>query len=171
MFQRCVSAPKQNNAYLALAVFEQFEIWAFDERFCSLSWDFGLRVGIWASRLGFGPQGRNWDWDLSPRGGRMEKEEEKEKEEKIPHTCESIGHRPLRCRCPKANDLFVSVSHPNNEKNIAWEKFMTILNLCERSLKWDLAGCPSSIRLEMALGWRSIVKNLEIHHVIIFILT
>ena len=27
--------------------------------------------------------------------------EEKEKEEKIPHMCESIGHRPLRGRCPK----------------------------------------------------------------------
>ena len=35
-------------------------------------------------------------------GQRMEKEKEekkeKEKEEKIPHMCESIGHRPL---CPK----------------------------------------------------------------------
>ena len=30
-----------------------------------------------------------------------EKEEEKEKE-KIPHMCESIGHRPLRGRCPKS---------------------------------------------------------------------
>ena len=29
--------------------------------------------------------------------------EEKEKEEKIPHTCESIGHRPLRGRCPKGS--------------------------------------------------------------------
>ena len=26
--------------------------------------------------------------------------EEKEKEEKIPHMCESIGHQPLRSRCP-----------------------------------------------------------------------
>ena len=25
---------------------------------------------------------------------------EKEEEEKIPHMCESIGHRPLRGRCP-----------------------------------------------------------------------
>ena len=30
----------------------------------------------------------------------MEKKEEEEKE-KIPHVCESIGHRPLRGRCPK----------------------------------------------------------------------
>ena len=38
------------------------------------------------------------------RGGTKEKEkEEKEKEEKIPHMCESIGHRPLRGRCPKGD--------------------------------------------------------------------
>ena len=43
---------------------------------------------------------------------------------------------------------------------------MTILKLCERSFKWDLAGCPSSIRLEMALGWRQVVKNVEFHYVI-----
>ena len=43
---------------------------------------------------------------------------------------------------------------------------MTILKLCERSFEWDVAGCPSSIRLEMALGWRQVVKNLEIHYVI-----
>jgi len=75
-------------------------------------WDLGLQVGIWATRqeLGLG---------FKSKGGRTEKKEEKEKEEKIPHICESIGHRPLRCRCPKANYLFVSVSHPNNEKNIA----------------------------------------------------
>ena len=38
------------------------------------------------SRLGF-------------EGGTEKKMEEKEK---IPHKCESIGHRPLRGRCPKA---------------------------------------------------------------------
>ena len=64
----------------------------------------------------------------------------------------------------KANYLFVSVSHPCNEKNIA--KSMTILKLCERSFKWDLAGCPNSVRLEMALGWRQVAKNLEIYYVI-----
>ena len=50
----------------------------------------GLKVGIWASRLGF-------------EGGTEEEEKEKkekEKKEKIPHMCESIGHRPLRGRCP-----------------------------------------------------------------------
>ena len=49
-------------------------------------WNLGLETGIWASRLGF-------------EGGGTEEEEEKEKE-KIPHMCESIGHRPLRGRCP-----------------------------------------------------------------------
>ena len=57
-----------------------------------------------------------------------------------------------------------SVSHPSNENNVA--KTVTILKLCERSFKWDHAGCPTSFRLEMALGWRQVVKNLEIHHVI-----
>ena len=67
----------------------------------------GLEVGIWASRLGFGPQG--WDMGLEAEiwasrlggGGGMLEEEEKKKEEKIPHMCESIGHRPLPGRCPK----------------------------------------------------------------------
>ena len=31
--------------------------------------------------------------------------EEKEKEEKIPHMCESIGHRPLWGHCPKCNNI------------------------------------------------------------------
>ena len=44
-------------------------------------WDLGLETGMWASRLGF-------------EGG-MEKEKDK-----IPHMCESIGHRPLWGRCP-----------------------------------------------------------------------
>ena len=53
-------------------------------------WDLGLKAGIWASRLEFGPQ----DWDLrgvdGGEGG----------EGKISPMCESIGHRPLRGRCP-----------------------------------------------------------------------
>ena len=47
----------------------------------------GLITGIWASRLAF------------EGGWKKEKEKEKEKD-KIPHMCESIGHRPLRGRCP-----------------------------------------------------------------------
>ena len=34
-------------------------------------------------------------------GGTKEKEEKKNEEEKIPHMCESIGHRPFWSRCPK----------------------------------------------------------------------
>ena len=52
----------------------------------------GLEAGIWGSRLRYGPGGGG--------GGTEEEEEEKEKE-KIP-LCESIGHRPLRGRCPKS---------------------------------------------------------------------
>ena len=68
-------------------------------------WKLKLEVGIWASRLGFGPQcwdmgleAEIWAWRLGEGGGTLEEEE---KEEKIPHMCESIGHRPLRGRCPK----------------------------------------------------------------------
>ena len=45
---------------------------------------------------------------------------------------------------------------------------MTILKLCERSFQWDLAGCPISIRLEMAEEWRQVVKNLENQYHLIF---
>ena len=68
----------------------------------------GLADRIWATRLGFGS--RDWDLGLETGGdGRTEEEkEEKEKEEeKIPHMCESIGHRPLRGRCPKASKTLV----------------------------------------------------------------
>ena len=71
----------------------------------------GLEAGIWALRLGFGP--RDWDlgleagiWALRLGGGMEKKEEEEEgkkkEKEKIRHMCESIGHRPLRGRCPKS---------------------------------------------------------------------
>ena len=67
----------------------------------------------------------------------------------------------------KANYLFGSVSHPSNGKNTA--KSMTILKLWERPFKWDLAGCPTSICLEMADEWIQVVKNLEIQCYLIFI--
>ena len=54
----------------------------------------GLKTGIWASRLEFGHR----DWDL--KGGTEKEEKEEEEKEKIPHMCESIGHRLLRGRCP-----------------------------------------------------------------------
>ena len=46
----------------------------------------GLEAEIWALMLGEG-----------------EGAEEKKKEEKIPYMCDSIGHRPLRGRCPKGD--------------------------------------------------------------------
>ena len=52
-----------------------------------------LEAGIWSSRLGFGLEGGT---------EKEKKKKEKKKEEKIPHMCESIGHRPLRGRCPKS---------------------------------------------------------------------
>ena len=61
----------------------------------------GLEAGIWASRLRYRPGG----WG---EGGTEKKEKEKEKEEKIPHMCESVGHRPLWGRCPKRkDDIFI----------------------------------------------------------------
>ena len=39
---------------------------------------------------------------------KKKKKKEKEKEEKIPHMSESIGHRPLRGRCPKGEKNFLS---------------------------------------------------------------
>ena len=47
------------------------------------------------------PQG--WDMGLEVRGEGIEEEKEEEME-KIP-LCESIGHRPLRGRCPKRRSV------------------------------------------------------------------
>ena len=66
----------------------QARIWSLSLGFVPQGWYLGLKTGICASRLEFGLR----DWDL--RRGM------KEKEEKIPHICESIGHQPLRGRCP-----------------------------------------------------------------------
>ena len=72
-------------------------------RFGSQGWDLGLEARIWAFWIRFRP----WDWDLGLGtriwasklgGGRTGQEEEEEAKEKIPHMCESIGHRPLRGR-------------------------------------------------------------------------
>ena len=64
------------------------EIWISRLRFGPQDWDSGLETGIWASRLG-------------SEGG-TEKKEKERKKEKIPHMCESIGHRSFWGRCPKA---------------------------------------------------------------------
>ena len=71
-------------------------IWASRLGFGPRGWDLGLEAGIWASRLEFGPR----DWDLRGRSTEKEKKEEEKEKEKIPHKCESIGHRPLWGRCP-----------------------------------------------------------------------
>ena len=60
-----------------------------------LGQDFGLGVGIWAWGLGFGSQGGGGDVGEGGGGGEGEGE--------ISPMCESIGHRPLRGRCPKTN--------------------------------------------------------------------
>ena len=42
-------------------------------------------------------------------------EEEEEKKEKIPHMCESIGHRPLQGRCPKGEQGRIN-SYPSRAR-------------------------------------------------------
>ena len=44
------------------------------------------------------------------RGG-TKKEKKEKKEEKIPHIYESIGHRPLRGRCPKRKNVMKIVTN------------------------------------------------------------
>ena len=65
----------------------------------------GHEARIWASRLGFRPQG----CDMSFEGGGRTEEEEEEKFV----LCESIGHRPLRGRCPKTK-----IKKPKQEKKL-----------------------------------------------------
>ena len=72
------------------------KIWALRLGFGPQGLDLGLETGIWASRLEFGPR----DWDLRGVDGEGEGGDE-EKKEKIPHMCESIGHRTLQGHCPK----------------------------------------------------------------------
>ena len=94
---RPISQPRGPNPSLKAQIPEDWNlglgigIWALRVGFGPQDWDLGLEAGIWASRLRYGPGG----WG---EGG-AEKKKEKE-EEKIPHMCESIGHRPLRGRCP-----------------------------------------------------------------------
>ena len=46
-------------------------------------------------------------------GGGTEKEKKEEKE-KVSHMCESIGHRPLRGRCPKSRVRYIYRSPKGN---------------------------------------------------------
>ena len=93
----------------------------------------GLEAGIWASRLRYGPGG----WG---EGGAEEEKKEEEEEEKIPHMCESIGHRPLRGRCPKRKKIaFVG----NDSKPMPWicefryERIYHICALCRCGVMGD----------------------------------
>ena len=70
----------------------------------------GLKTGIWASRPG------------SEGGGTEKEEKEEEKKEKIPYMCESIGHRPLRCRCPKQMNEY------GKDKEVVWMKKSVEIN-------------------------------------------
>ena len=49
-----------------------------------------------------------WNLDFEAEGGggteKEKKKEEEEEEEKISYMCESIGHWPLRGRCPKGEN-------------------------------------------------------------------
>ena len=73
--------------------------WGLKMGFKPWRWDLGLKTGIWVLGLGYGLWG--WDMGLKAGGRGGTKKKKKKKEEKISHMCESIGHRPLRGRCPK----------------------------------------------------------------------
>ena len=84
----------------------------------------------------------------------MEKKEEKE--EKIPHMCVSIGHRPLRGRCPKSAIALVmslrtkyEIKHPIHTE---WDKYgNSLLQYIKND--WIRWGNPSlTIRSRLALG-------------------
>ena len=85
------------------------EIWA-------LSLEFEIWVGIWALRLGFAEG--DWKMDFWARirplrleAGRGGVRLKKEMKEKFP-LCESIGHRPLRGRCPKVTKALDGQQYP-----------------------------------------------------------
>ena len=58
-------------------------------------WNLSFEARFWASRL-----------DLRLEGVDGGEEEEEGGEGKISPMCESIGHRPLRGRCPKTENQF-----------------------------------------------------------------
>ena len=91
----------------------------------------GLEARIWASRLEFRPQDLDFCLETGIWAARLEFEgggtEEKMEKEKIPHMCESIGHRPLQGRCPKGRKrsflqcFTVSILTDQSENSvIAW---------------------------------------------------
>ena len=74
-----------------------------------------LEAGIWALRLGFGPQG--WDLSLKARISALkgvDGEGGGGEEGEISPMCESIGHQPLRGRCPKSGQTDRPTNGPTN---------------------------------------------------------
>ena len=120
-------------------------IWASRLEIRPQDWKLGLETGNWASRLGF-------------EGGGTEEEEE-EKKEKIHHMCESIGHRPLRGRCPKTGVGTTISSHYHSEYLEVITTFNTRYDYVSFSLnrikKQDL---PSQSLLSKEEVWQ---KNWE----------
>ena len=70
-------------------------------------------------RLRYGPGG----WGAGTK--KEEKEEEKEEKEKIP-LCESIGHRPLRGRCPAPT---LNYNHDLPKQGTGTADHLTLLRL------------------------------------------
>ena len=75
-----------------LLLFRVIGIWTFGLGFRPWGWGLDLGAGISASKLGF---------ELGEGGTAKKKSRKEKKKDKIPHMCESIGHRPLLGRRPK----------------------------------------------------------------------
>ena len=75
-------------------------------------WNLGRIGQKWAE---LGRIGQNLDFEAEGGGTEKEKKKEKEEEEeKIAHMCESIGHWPLRGRCPKGLSSVVNNVTPHS---------------------------------------------------------
>ena len=80
-------------------------------------------------------------------GGGTEKMKEKEKEEKkekIPHMCESIGHRPLRVRCPALSLNLTDKLLQHSRARVP----LTIWRFCDYLLFWAFwaySSCPDAL--------------------------
>ena len=132
-----VSRPRRNQwPMLGCNLSHKAGIWAKRLEYEQWSWDLSHKVGIWALSLGFKLETVIWAWgcDLSfeVRGG-TEKEEEKEEEKKEEKflLCESIGHRPLRGRCPKRGPTNQPTDRPTDQPT----------DRPTNRLQTDIAGC------------------------------
>ena len=86
---------------------------------------------------------------LEVGGGGTEEKEEKEEKEKIP-LCESIGHRPLRGRCPAPT---LNYNHDLPKQGMGTADHLTLLRLFN---EWfgnvDAFWGPSGITLPLSLS-------------------